>query len=280
MLTPVQRDRLAQWLPGAAVLRDHSWGLVQTRVLEVAGGGSRYIVKAAAEQDHHLAREVRAHREWLHPWTSTGRAPALEHADLDAKILVTRYLPGDLVLGTLHADEADTYRQAGELLGLLHHQSKVLDVNYEARENRKSLSWLDRPHRITPSIQQRLRSEIASWAAPPVTLVPTHGDWHPRNWLVHGPQIRAIDFGRAAMRPAMSDVARLSVQEFRGRPELESAFLDGYGSDPREVQAWRRQSVREAISTAVWAHQVGDEAFEAQGHTMIAEALASIPTRP
>jgi hypothetical protein len=32
--------------------------------------------------------------------------------------------------------------------------------------------------------------------------------------------------------------------------------------------------VREGIGTAAWAHRVGDEAFEAQGHRMIAEALA------
>jgi hypothetical protein len=31
--------------------------------------------------------------------------------------------------------------------------------------------------------------------------------------------------------------------------------------------------VREAIGTAVWAHLVGDVAFEAQGHRMLAEVL-------
>jgi hypothetical protein len=33
-------------------------------------------------------------------------------------------------------------------------------------------------------------------------------------------------------------------------------------------------AVHEAIGTAVWAHQVGDERFESQGHRMIADALA------
>ena len=35
-----------------------------------------------------------------------------------------------------------------------------------------------------------------------------------------------------------------------------------------------RTRLREAISTAVWAFRVGDEAFEQQGHRRIAEALA------
>jgi len=33
-------------------------------------------------------------------------------------------------------------------------------------------------------------------------------------------------------------------------------------------------AVHEAIGTAVWAYQVGDERFEKQGHHMITEALA------
>lgn len=31
--------------------------------------------------------------------------------------------------------------------------------------------------------------------------------------------------------------------------------------------------VREAVGTAVWAREVGDHAFEQQGHRMLAEAL-------
>lgn len=103
--------------------------------------------------------------------------------------------------------------------------------------------------------------------------MPTHGDWQPRNWLVHDDVVCVIDFGRAALRPAATDFARLAVQDFRRDPSLEAAFLDGYGTDPREPGAWRRNQVREAIGTAVWAYRVGDEQFEAQGHRMI-EALS------
>jgi hypothetical protein len=73
----------------------------------------------------------------------------------------------------------------------------------------------------------------------------------------------------------MTDLARLAVQDFRRDPNLEAAFLDGYGSDPREPDAWHRTQVREAIGTAAWAHRVGDESFESQGHRMIAEVLSA-----
>ena len=274
-LSARQRTLLDTWLPGLRVEKDHSWGVVETVVLEVTCGGARFIVKAGGDRDHHIARELHAHRHWLRPWTAIGRASVLEHGDTAAKLVVTRYLPGELVLGSRRADEPATYEQAGELLALLHGQLAVPDDDAERRENDKVLGLLAGPHRIEPTVVARLRDEIASWPAPPVALVPTHGDWHPRNWLTYDGSVRIIDFGRAALRPAATDFTRLAAQDFRRDRRLEEAFLAGYGPDPREPGAWRRQRVREAVGTAVWARQVGDEEFEAQGHRMIADALAA-----
>jgi Phosphotransferase enzyme family len=272
-LAQQQRQLLECWLPGAEVVRDHSWGLVGTVVLELCHNDVRYIAKAGDEKDGHLARELRAHRDWLRPWTSRGRAPELVYADGDAKLLVTRYLPGELVQGSDHEGVLETYRQAGRLLAQLHAQSSVEDDEFEAREKEKALVWLNKPHRIAPDVTARLREMVESWPTPTSTLVPTHGDWQPRNWLVHEGTVSVIDFGRADLRPALTDFARLASQQFRTDPRLEAAFLDGYGQDPREPAAWSRNRFREAIGTAVWAYQVGDEPFERHGHRMIAAAL-------
>ncbi len=273
-LTAQQKRLVGEWLPGATVEEDHSWDLVETTVLRLVHDGSRLIVKAGGEGDTHIAREIHAHQHWLAPWAGIGRAPALRHFDAASRLLVTTYLPGHLVLGSEHADDPGTYREAGRLLALLHAQRARVDHDYESEANRRALAWLDRPHRIEPCAEARLRAEIASWPAPAATLVPTHGDWQPRNWVVHDGIVGVIDLGRAGLRPAMSDLTRLAAQDFRRVPALESAFLDGYGPDPRETRAWRRTRVREAIGTAGWAYGVGDEAFEAQGHRMIAEVLA------
>jgi aminoglycoside/choline kinase family phosphotransferase len=272
-LSPVQVEILDDWLPGAEVVRDHGWGLVATTVLEVVHADERLIVKAGGERDGHIAREITAHRKWLAPWTTRGRAPVLVRCDLEAKLVVTRFLPGRLVLGDASANEPATYRQAGDLLAAFHAQERHVDTGHESTENAKALAWLDGPHRIHASTERRLRSVIASWPEPEVTLVPTHGDWQPRNWLVDDGIVSVIDFGRAALRPAMTDLARLAAQDFLRDPALERAFLDGYGSDPREPEAWLRNRVREAIGTATWAYAVGDEPFEAQGHRMIADVL-------
>jgi Phosphotransferase enzyme family len=274
-LSAQQRALVDEWLPGASVERNHSWGLVETTVLEMVYAGRRLIVKAGGDNDHHIERELHAHLHWLGPWSGRGRAPMLEHGNAQAKLLVTTYLPGELVLGSEHADAAATYRQAGELLAVFHDQTTVTDDDYERRENEKSLEWLRGPHRIASATVERLRAGIAAWPTPNATLVPTHGDWQPRNWLVHHGVVSVIDFGRAAMRPALTDFARLAAQDFRRDPNLETAFLDGYGSDPREMDAWDRNRVREAIATAAWAYRVGDEAYEAQGHRMITEALSA-----
>ncbi len=52
-------------------------------------------------------------------------------------------------------------------------------------------------------------------------------------------------------------------------------LFDGYGSDPRESEAWRRHQLRDAIATATWAFGIGDVTFEEQGQRMIVEALAA-----
>ncbi|HEY0186670.1 MAG TPA: phosphotransferase [Cellulomonas sp.] len=277
-LTAEQRHRLAGWLPGAVVEADLGWGLIETTVLRLrAADGGLCVVKAGGPSDQHLAREIRAHRCWLAGWVDAGRAPVLLHADVGAKLLVTRWLPGALVLGDPAADDPATYRQAGRLLAGLHAVERRDDPTYEARENDRLRRWLVAPHRIAPADVARIGALVDSWPEPPAVLVPTHGDWQPRNWLVHDGEVRVIDLGRADLRPAATDLDRLAARDFRRDPALEVAFLAGYGADPREPGAWSRTQVREAVATAAWAYRVGDARFEQEGLRRVAEVLSGDP---
>jgi hypothetical protein len=275
-LSPRQVRLLELWLPAVEVIRDHSWGLGSSTVLELRSqDGASWIAKAGDESDHHLAREIHAYRHWLGPWTSHGRAPRLVHADEAAKLLVTTYLPGETVEGTEHEHRTDTYRQAGELLARFHGQLAVADHgDYERGQKEKTLAWLSGPHRIAPADATLLAGVVEAWPTPESVVVPTHGDWQPRNWLIYEDRVSIIDFGRAEMRPALTDFGRLAAQQFRADPTLEQAFLQGYGEDPREPVAWLRSRIRDAVGTAAWAYKVGDERFEQQGHRMIAEVTA------
>jgi hypothetical protein len=276
LLTPPQRELLAAWFPGIEVEADMSWNLVETTVLRARTGEQAIVIKAGGPSDHHIEREIRAHREWTGPWVRNGRAARLLHADAGEKLLVTEYLPGTLVQGTAAAAEMDTYQQAGELLRVFHDQAAFEDHDYEARMNAKALTWMDGRHRIESELEAALRAMVTSWPTPTAVCAPSHGDWQTRNWLRDNDVVRVIDFGRAALRPMAEDFERLAVQEFVWHPGAEEAFVSGYGKDPREPEAWFRQRVRSAIGTACWAHLVGDDAFEAQGHRMIAAVLAEV----
>jgi hypothetical protein len=275
-LTHGQQRLLASWLGDLEVVADHSWGLVDTVVLRVRSQHGDVIVKAAGPDNHHIAREIAAHRIWTRPWLERGAIGSLVQSSEEDRMLALEYLPGQLVQDVPDAaGDPETYRQAGALLAGFHKQTTRLDDEYEAAADAKALAWLDREHRIDPATEARLRAAIATHDHRPVNLVPTHGDWQTRNWLVDQGVVRIIDLGRAEWRPALTDFARLARREWEGRPDLEVAFLDGYGHDPRDPAAWRATLLREAIGTAVWAYLVGDVAFEEQGHRMVSAALSS-----
>ena len=272
-LSARQAGRVETWLPGVRLVSDLSWDLIDTAVLKVESGRRKYIVKAGGPANHHIAREISAHQSWVQVLSCQNRAPKLIHADRSANVLVSEYLEGCLVEGTEAEYAAETNVQAGALLRAFHHQAVRSDPDYEAAATAKALAWLGAPHSIEDSAAEEARAILATYEPRPVDVVPSHGDWQPRNWLIDGNEVRVIDFGRFEFRPAASDFCRLAVQQWRTAPQLEPAFFAGYGSDPRESELWRVMQLREAVSTAAWAYKIGDHEFERQGHQMLYEAL-------
>lgn len=277
------RDRLSEtqtaWvearLRDPQLVRDMSWNLIESIVLWVRTSDREVVVKAGDSGNHHIDREIAAHPLFTRPLTSTGHAARLLDAFPEQRVMLLEYLTGELLEGTDAELLPDTYTQAGELLRRLHTQESREDADYEARTTRRALSWLDGPHRIEDSAAREARRILESDSAPPVSVVPTHGDWQPRNWLIDEGTVRVIDFGRFAFRPAATDLVRLTAKQWRGRPDLEQAFFAAYGDDPRDPARWRLHALREAVGTACWARKVGDDTFEAQGHRMLAEALSA-----
>lgn len=270
-----QRDLVESWFDAPTLVADLSWGLTDTAVLHLRCAGDEVIVKAGGPANHHLTREIAAHRRWTGPWLATGSTAPLLYADDDAHLLALEYLPGQLVQGHRAESDPHAYRQGGALLAALHQQDSRTSASYEAQADAATLRWLDGEHRITPAAAAAVRARIADHDHGPVELVPTHGDYQPRNWLVDGATVKVIDLGRADWRPPWSDLARMDQRQWVGRPDLEQAFLNGYGHDPRSSPSWQATLLREAVGIAVWAYQVGDHAFEAHGHHLIARCLAS-----
>lgn len=259
-------------VPTPELIENLSWQDGLSRVLHIRAGGSDLIVKAAPPSHRHIRREIQAHRRWTGPLLRRGLTQRMQQADDQLNILILDHLPGELAQDTRHELDLGLHHQAGRALAEFHNQYSELDTRAEATANKRALGWLGRPHRIEATIVARVRELLSEAPTPPVVLVPTHGDWQPRNWLVHHGTLHVIDFGRFDLRPAATDLCRLAAQQWRGRDDLIGAFLDGYGTDPRDA-TWPYSMLREAVSTAAWAHQVDDLTFEAQGHRMLRDAL-------
>ena len=267
--------RLEEWLADPVLIEDLSWGLVDTAVLHVRASRADVIVKAAGPGNTHIGREIRAHRGYTDPLVAQARTSRMLHADADLSLIALEYQSGILVQGSGNDLAPDVHRQAGETLRILRDSTRaIVDDDYMARAISKAVAWLDGEHRIEPAVEHETRRVLRTAAPKPVASVPTHGDWHTRNWLIDEGFVKAIDFGRFALRPAATDLCRLAVKEWRAAPALENAFLDGYGDDPRDPTLWRVDLLCEAIGTAAWAYHVQDDAFEAQGHRQLADALS------
>lgn len=288
-LNPRQGDLLTVWLGEWSVVADLSWPLQDTRVLRVRSAHGDHIVKAARDGlpvSHHFTREIDAHVGVLAQQTRSRRdlpVPVLEHHDRSLGLIVTRFVPGELVLGTGAETDPHVYEQAGRILAQLQVPGEVstdyglrlagaaADLARQAREQ-----GLVTDDRIDGLIALLARATTdGAIAHRPVRLAFTHGDFQPRNWLVHEGRVSVIDFGRAAQRSGVSDLVRLRHQQFVGRPDLSDAFDEGLGrplsSDDRELLLL--ETIREAVGTVVWAHRIGDAPFEEHGRTMVERIL-------
>jgi hypothetical protein len=272
-LTLAQRTLLDGWLDHWEVLADLSWPLQDTAVLDVRAGGRRYIVKAS-RASHHPAREIDAHEQFLPRFT--GWVPQLAHSSRDDLILVTHYLPGHLVEGTDAEADPETYRQAGRRLQQILVPG-ALSEDYIPRLVANASQSISRARALVPEEQlAELEARLASVSMRPVPLSFTHGDYQPRNWLMHDGQVRVIDFGRAAQRHWTSELVRLANKQFAGLPHRERSFLEGLDRPmtDQDREVYRLECIQQAIGTVVWANGINDAAFEEHGRRMVRTVLA------
>ncbi|WP_413248845.1 aminoglycoside phosphotransferase family protein [Sinomonas flava] len=278
---------LGAWFGAWEVLEDLSWGVQGIHVLRVRTARGTAIVKAS-ETGHHIQREVRAHRRMTAPLASLDppRASRLLHADTRAGVLATTWLPGRLVEGSAHERSEEAFRQAGQLLSLVHVPGEKT-VSYDPAALNKVGDFLARARGLAPAAHLRAVERAAHAHRPePRRLYATHGDYTPRNWLVDGDpsadgRVSVIDWGRAGYRPWVTDLVRLEHQWFKpDRPgthdaaRLRAAFYAGYGRDPaQEPGSWRLDNILQSLGTIVWAHDVGDAAFEEEGRRMLARVV-------
>jgi len=287
-LRPEQRELLDGWLGPYRVLADHSWPQQTTRVLELDSPRAGHVIakaSTAAMSDHHLVRETLAFQEFG-PRLGAGFSTLL-HADAAAHLLVLRHLPGRLAEGSDWELAPEVHRAAGELLGHLHRAAPPQpSAEYQVTIRDKCLLLLDRGRELlSATTWSTAREHLARFRPGTVELVPTHGDFQPRNWLVDPddrdssgtPRTRLIDLGRAERRPWYSDLVRLHHQSFVDHPELRLAVFAGLGraEDPPddELGGWHLEHLLQSVGTVVWATDIGDRDFARRGEQMLERTL-------
>jgi tRNA A-37 threonylcarbamoyl transferase component Bud32 len=272
-----QSALLDEWLGEWMLVEDFSWPLQDTTVLRVrttgdSTGVADHTVKAS-ETSHHIGREIAAHRDVIDRLCLS--APRLEFADESAGILVTDYLPGELLLGTPWQSDVGAFEQAGDILARLQVPGAVTD-GYLASVSAQTEDLLGRADGLVDSDSvARLRERLGRMRLRPVHLHFTHGDYQPRNWLVNDGRVAVIDFGRGAQRSWVSDLVRLRSKDFHEHPDLETAFMAGMRRelDEPDAELLALETLREAIGTVVWSHGIGDDDFEEHGRIMIRRFL-------
>jgi 5-methylthioribose kinase len=236
------------WLaPGPARVEVLAGG-VSNAVLRVEQHGRRMVVKQSRPQlrtrDEWFSDLERIHREQevmelLGPLLPEGVVPKVLFADRPRHVLVMEHAPLDsrswkeqLLAGEI---DRNTAAQAGRILGTIHartaeQRDRLAD---EGLAERRVFVQL----RVDPfyrRVQER-RPEVADATAPLIDDLMQarealcHGDFSPKNLLVHSAGLTLVDYETAHLGEPAMDLgfffSHLVLKAFH-RPDLQQRFLD------------------------------------------------------
>jgi Ser/Thr protein kinase RdoA (MazF antagonist) len=269
------RDYANHVLGPCELVQDSSWGHRMSAVLRLRDGtGADWFLKCHRDRGRYDA-ELTAYRSWVA--ALEGRAPRLRAFDESLQTMILSALPGQPASwpapqpgqpGTERSGERAIQRAAGEILRRLHDAQPAIPWPDFAADKIEQFNGL-RPAVAALLTRRQLDAagtEVARLInVPAPARVPCHHDYTPRNWLVHGDAVYVFDFEWSGLDAWVADLARLHLGIWPTRPDLQDAFLQGYG---RHLGPADRAALRGcAVLTGVWllskARETGQPSFEA-----------------
>jgi hypothetical protein len=259
-----------------ALVEEWIWPHGESRVARVRTAAGDVVVKWERSA-RNVAREVEALRRWVPALGDD--AGQLLAVDADAQVLVMTHVPGDLA--TAEAGLApDVHRQAGALLARLH--ASAPGVPGEGYGERLLADFDEKAAALALLVDAADLVRLREVAVPvgdvrSVRLVPAHRDFGPRNWLVDAEgRVRVIDFAHAELSPWSVDLQKLTMREWRGRPDLEAAFFEGYGRlpDDEDRLVLRAYVALSTLAIIAWSVAHDDAAFEAEARSVLSDLVA------
>lgn len=235
-------------------VRSRSWPGAASHVWEArAAGGATVFAKVHRTPKFHR-REVAAYESWV-PLLGKD-TPILLACDSELAGIVVTPLPGVPVKFQPLApgQDVEVHALAGALARRIHDTASGPAAIAPALPSAYVLKHLSRA-RLTAADLSRARAILAEAAQVSLPVVPTHGDFQPRNWLYdNDAQVRIIDFERAEPASTVRDFRLLVNGPWRERPDLREAFFDGYGRRPTtdEETALAGWVVLDALDSAHW----------------------------
>jgi Ser/Thr protein kinase RdoA (MazF antagonist) len=268
------RDYARRIVGRCELLEDASWRQRRSVVLRLRdAGGAEWFLKCHRDRDRFDA-ELMAYRTWVA--ALQGRAPRLHAFDESLQAMILSALPGQPAAwpalqpgrpGTERTRERAVQRAAGAVLRRLHDGLPAVPWPSFAADKMQQFTDL-RPEVAALLTRRQLdaaRAEVARLKGIPAPVrVPCHHDYTPRNWLVHGEAVHVFDFEWSGPDAWVADLARLHLGIWPTRPDLQEAFLRGYGRHLRPADRIALHGC--AVLTGVWlvlkAHETGQPSFE------------------
>ncbi|MEU0108293.1 phosphotransferase [Streptomyces sp. NPDC006251] len=265
--------------------RDVSHDRPNSLVWQVRGATGVVFAKVAPNPAS-FARDTRALRE-VAPGMEPGTAPLLLAADPLQQALLLSPVHGRRVKGLslTPAEQRILHRQAGRWVRRFHggpgelsaqdHADAAAEV---ARAAEGAEKHLDRAGDLISSKDRR----TVRWHAAalgrlgPLPAGYIHGDFRERNWLLDASPAAwvfgAVDLERARPHAAVADLVHLAGGPWVGRPDLQQAFLAGYGRTLTDEERWalRCLCALDAASAISWGVPNGDREIVEAGRATLA----------
>ncbi|MFE2850122.1 aminoglycoside phosphotransferase family protein [Streptomyces lavendulae] len=267
----------------AEVVADHSWPGTSTTVLRLrAPDGRQMILKTNTSSDS-FRRELAALTGWAPALGAS--APQLLDVDEDAQILLMTAVTGQPLQSlTLTArQERQAYERAGALLAHLHATAPrtVLPAFGAERAAYIRAQLADGTNPLTGSDLTVLDEALHLLEALPAQRAqPSHLDFTSRNilWDTRA-KVGVIDFETSRYEAVGRDFLRITQRTLHRRPDLRTAFYQGYGREPEraESELMRICTVTDAAAIVVTATARRQHAFATEARSLLTAAVRAWP---
>jgi thiamine kinase-like enzyme len=223
-----------------AGMTNRSWRLT-------AGDRDLVLRAPGASSQRYLSREQEFHNAAIA--ADLGLAPALLHADAETGVTLQPFLADARALTPEDCAAPEIARKIGAVLARLHRSGRSFQGVMQAFpiiDTYLGLAADDRLRRL----RDRAEPIRIALEAHPVTLVPSHIDPNPANFLLRGDgSVMLIDWEFSAMGDPAWDVAAIAME---GHID-HAAFADGYGALPGESRLWLMRAALHLVAGS-WSY--------------------------